>query len=302
MILSKIFFITILQIIVILENKNIINQEILGYTMGTKYHIKILDKKKIKENQNLSNILKKINKNMSNYNIKSNLYITNKKQNKSPIIINKITNFNISNSIKIKKKSNYYFNVNFNKFKSKKKNKLINSQILKNKKNNFIDLSAITKGYTIDKIYEKFKKNYNSLLIEIGGEIKVSEKKNKNKKWQIAINIPFYRKNNIILKIKNKSLATSGTYLNYINDKLRYSHIINNKTKKNLQKDRLLSSSIISKDCFLSDSLATISIIIGEKKTSLFFKNIIKKYFLIYKNKNKIYIVTNKKGKKKLKT
>lgn len=91
--------------------------------------------------------------------------------------------------------------------------------------------------------------------------------------------------------MKNSSIATSGTYFNYLLDKNKFSHIINKKINKNILKDRLLSLSIVNKNCFVADSVATYGLIVGEKK----IKNIKKKiknlnYLLIYKNKNKIFI------------
>lgn len=262
-----------------------------GYSLGTRYNVKF--DKKIKKNINIKieKTFKKINKNLSNYNVKSKISIINMLKKKSPNKINKELNFNLISAIKIKKITNKIFNIDTKK--TKKINKVINSSLFK--ENTKKDLSAISKGYCVDKITREInKKKIKNFLIEIGGEIKIENRK-KKKKWLIGINIPenklINKKNKITFKIKNNSIATSGTYFNFINEKNKFSHIINKKINKNILKDRLMSSTILNKNCFFADSLATYATIVGEKKIKKIkqkLKNII--YLFIYKNKNKIYI------------
>lgn len=151
---------------------------IRGYSLGTKYNI--IFKKKIKNNvkKKIEKIIKKTNKNLSNYNIKSKISIINECKKESAYKLNKEINFNLISAIKFKKLTNKNFNVDIKK--NKKKNILINSLLVKKKVKK--DLSAISKGYVLDKIKKKItKEKIKHFLIEIGGEIKTKKTKKKKK-------------------------------------------------------------------------------------------------------------------------
>ena len=82
-----------------------------------------------------------------------------------------------------------------------------------------IDFSAIAKGGGVDLIANYLSDlNINRYMIEIGGEITVSGKNWNNKKWKLGIRKPVQYNIDIIkeLEITNISLATSGTYENYL--------------------------------------------------------------------------------------
>ncbi|GIS42156.1 MAG: hypothetical protein Ct9H90mP15_01960 [Candidatus Neomarinimicrobiota bacterium] len=76
-------------------------------------------------------------------------------------------------------------------------------------------MSSIAKGYAVDKIIEYL--NYEDIMVEIGGEVRV---KSKNKVWKIGINTPSIENfnNDIehIVTLGNSSLATSGNYKNFL--------------------------------------------------------------------------------------
>jgi len=126
------------------------------------------------------------------------------------------------------------------------------------KENNMeFDLNSLAKGYAVDRIYEyMLDKGINDFLIEIGGEVRCLSE---DDKWIVGIQNPL--SNSVIKKImiKNKSLATSGTYNNYFEHKgIGYSHIINPKTGYPY-KHKTISATIIGEKCIDVDALATLA-------------------------------------------
>lgn len=133
------------------------------------------------------------------------------------------------------------------------------------------DLSAIAKGYAVDELSRILKQvGSKHFIVEIGGEIYASGQKGRSQNWRCAISVPKSDANpNDILyaiELKNKALATSGDYRNYqqINQK-KYTHIINPKTGYPSQK-KIVSASVIAKNCMLADSLATAVILLDPQK------------------------------------
>ncbi len=135
-----------------------------------------------------------------------------------------------------------------------------------------LDFNAIAQGYSVDVVAEYFNdlgiENY---LIEIGGEVRAKGTKNGNL-WRIGIDKP--EDNNIIpgqslqaiIRISDKSLATSGNYRKfYIEDGVKYSHTIDPKTGYPA-KNRLLSATIIADDCGTADGIATACMVMGHEK------------------------------------
>jgi len=136
-----------------------------------------------------------------------------------------------------------------------------------------IDLSAIAKGYAVDKISELLKKSgYNNHLVEIGGELKVNGLNHNNKKWRIAIEQPDRSidpaQNG--LEITNRAVATSGDYRNYFVEKgIRRSHIIDPKTGYPI-KHKLASVTVLHQSTMLADAYATAILVMGEVKGKTF--------------------------------
>jgi len=142
-----------------------------------------------------------------------------------------------------------------------------------------LDFNAIAQGYSVDVVSRYFEalgiKNY---LVEIGGEVRAGGTKNGNL-WRIGIDKP--EDNNLIpgqelqaiIKITNKSLATSGNYRKfYVEDGIKYSHTIDPKTGYPA-KNRLLSATILADDCGTADGIATACMVMGHEKAIDFIKN-----------------------------
>ena len=145
-----------------------------------------------------------------------------------------------------------------------------------NKKSNVtIDLSAIAKGYAVDKISEYLKnKNIKNHIVEIGGEVRTSGFNVKGERWKIGIEYPSFKRSmnktpyskinpHTVIKISDMSIATSGDYRNYYDfDGRRYSHIISPKTGYPVE-NNVSSVTVLAKNCATADAFATGLMVLG---------------------------------------
>lgn len=131
-----------------------------------------------------------------------------------------------------------------------------------------INLSTLGEGFAVDHLSCILKKRgIKNYTISIGGTVLVKIN-NKNKPKIIAIRKPTDKKKSIqlLINLKNKSISTSGTYLNYyfINHK-NISHIINPENGMPI-KNNLVSVSVISPTALDADSWDTGLLLLGLKK------------------------------------
>ena len=170
----------------------------------------------------------------------------------------------------------------------------INKNQVSKPKGAFIDFNAIAKGYGLDVIANFLdSKNVTNYLIEIGGEIRVKGLNTDSyKPWRVGVENPNFDGTQTIMKainLKDEAMATSGTYRKYKVDKdgNKYAHIINAKTGYP-SITKLLSISVIAKDCMTADAYATAFKTMGLDKTKAFLKAHQElKAFLIFENDKK---------------
>lgn len=159
-------------------------------------------------------------------------------------------------------------------------NKLIFSAdyqtVRKNNSHFNINLSAIAKGYAVDKVAEMLKKEgYKDFVVEIGGEVLASgEKSDQNAGWNIGIARPgkdtAADENAVVIRLHNLAVATSGDYRNYYyKDNKRYSHTISPQTGYPVEHN-LASVTVFDKSCMRADAIATGLMVMGEKKAMSF--------------------------------
>ena len=137
-----------------------------------------------------------------------------------------------------------------------------NRTLVKTNKDVSVDLGSIAKGFGVDQVAEVVRRaGYHNYLVEIGGEIYASGKRQDGKLWRIGINRP--RKdaaiNDVykIVDLNNQAFATSGDYRNFFEvDGIRYSHVIDPRTGYPVS-NGIVSASIIADNCTLADGLAT---------------------------------------------
>lgn len=150
-----------------------------------------------------------------------------------------------------------------------------NLSIMLANKNQQIDLGGIAKGYIADKIIELYKKNnVTCAIINIGGNIKILGKKDKDSLWNVGVFEPKKHSKNIILSmsLENLSIVTSGAYERAFmyNNKL-YHHILNTYNGEPAKTD-FKSITIISKESIEGDALSTPLFIMGKYKACDFIK------------------------------
>lgn len=134
-----------------------------------------------------------------------------------------------------------------------------------------LDLASIAKGYGVDFISKKLKeKKLYNFMVEIGGEVYCSGQKNNKKKWKVGVNTPLknaaYNQIYTVLSLENMALATSGDYRNFFESgNKRYSHVIDPKTGYPVS-NGVVSVSIVSDSCAFSDGMATAIMVMGHKR------------------------------------
>ena len=131
-----------------------------------------------------------------------------------------------------------------------------------------MDFGGFAKGYAVDEAVKIFKQSgIMNGLINIGGDLYCMGANPDGKSWSIGIKDP-ENKNEIlaVLEVRNKAIATSGTYENfYIYNNKRYSHIIDPHTGLSVT-NNITSVTIIADDCATADALATAVFVLGEHR------------------------------------
>ncbi|MCG7199237.1 FAD:protein FMN transferase [Marinobacter pelagius] len=149
----------------------------------------------------------------------------------------------------------------------------------------YIDLSAIAKGYGVDVVARYLdSEGVNAYLVEIGGEVRVQGRKPGGDAWRLAIEQPVSegRQVNRVVALENRAMATSGDYRNYYESEgRRYSHTIDPETGKPITHN-LASVTVLAEDCMTADALATGFNVMGfERAHALATRENIPAYFII---------------------
>ena len=132
-----------------------------------------------------------------------------------------------------------------------------------------IDLSAIAKGYAVDRIaalLEDF--SITDFLVEIGGEILTRGTRADGSAWTVGIELPDagLRLVQDVLALSNSALATSGNYRNFFErDGKQYSHTINPRTGSPVT-HKLASVTVVGDSCMLADGWATALLVLGPEQ------------------------------------
>lgn len=133
----------------------------------------------------------------------------------------------------------------------------------------YCDLSAIAKGYAVDKVYEALAAlGYENYMVEVGGEVRAAGRNMRGVPWRIAIEKPLEGELAIqeIVGLSGVALATSGNYRNFYRagDK-RISHTINPRTGRPVEHS-LASASVIHTECATADAWATAMMVLGPEE------------------------------------
>ncbi len=122
-----------------------------------------------------------------------------------------------------------------------------------------IDLGAIAKGYTADKVLKVLESfNIRRALVDFGGDIVTSNPPLNKKGWNIEVRFTNHlgRQVSEVLVVSNTAIATSGDlYQKLVIDGKTYSHIIDPSTGLGITKS--IQVTIIAPSALLADSYAS---------------------------------------------
>ncbi len=129
-----------------------------------------------------------------------------------------------------------------------------------------VDLGAVAKGYIADKVKEYLLgKGVKSALINLGGNILLVGSKPTGEDFAVGLQNPFGDRNDYkdIVKTKDVSIVTSGTYeRNFTENGKTYHHILNPSTGYPYD-NGLVAVSIISPTSVEGDTLSTSCFVLG---------------------------------------
>lgn len=156
-----------------------------------------------------------------------------------------------------------------------------------------IDLGGIAKGYTADIISNLLtEEGVKSAIIDLGGNIFALGQKINGDDWRVGIQNPFSDRGDSIasIKVKNKSVVTSGIYERFIEkDGVKYHHILNPKTGYPYDNE-IAGITIISDKSVDGDALSTSVFAMGLEDGSKFVNSQPDIDVIFVTKDNKLYI------------
>ncbi|MBP3763404.1 MAG: FAD:protein FMN transferase [Bacteroidales bacterium] len=139
-----------------------------------------------------------------------------------------------------------------------------------------LDFNAIAQGYAVDLLASMFDSlGIESYLIDVGGEVTARGCKPGGKPWRVGIERPAADRYSApvvmtAVELRDGSLVTSGSYRKYYEkDGQRYSHTIDPATGRPVTHS-LLSASVVEKECWMADAMATAYMVMGLEKAKAF--------------------------------
>ncbi|WOT05977.1 FAD:protein FMN transferase [Shewanella youngdeokensis] len=140
------------------------------------------------------------------------------------------------------------------------------NQLSKSNAGLYVDLSAIAKGFGVDKVAAVLDQ-YQPIgyLVEVGGEISLHGTKGDGSLWRVAIEKPneLSRAVQQVISPKNIGMATSGDYRIYHEeDGKRFSHLIDPRTGFPID-HRLASVTVLHPQSMIADGYATAMMVLG---------------------------------------
>jgi thiamine biosynthesis lipoprotein len=137
-----------------------------------------------------------------------------------------------------------------------------------------LDLSAIAKGYAVDRVGRSLKQlGYENFMVEVGGEVLTFGERASGGSWNVGIEKPNSEagladseRSHRVVELSGQAVATSGDYRNFIDiDGQRYSHTIDPRTGRPVTHNMAVAS-VIAEDCMTADALATAMMVMGSEK------------------------------------
>lgn len=275
--------------------------EFSGRTMGTWYTVKVVDLPDSTTPQQIADVIERelnnVNDKMSTYKPDSELSLLNKAPVNEPVIVSPDTFFVLVRSLDIWRLSQGAFDITVGPLvnlwgfgpdarvenvPSRKDMKSawdrvgsdglslrVDDRKVIKKKDLYLDLSAIAKGYAVDRVSEALEmEGIRRYLVEVGGEIRAGNSKAKEIPWQVAVEEPLTDRRQVhkVIALDNAAMATSGDYRNFFEiDGKRYSHTIDPRNGRPIE-HALVSASVIMPKCADADAWATAIMVLGPEQ------------------------------------
>jgi thiamine biosynthesis lipoprotein len=153
-----------------------------------------------------------------------------------------------------------------------------------------IDLGGIAKGYAVKRCLVLLKAaGIKHALVSAGGDTGLLGDR-RGRSWYVGIKHPrAEEKTAVKLPLSNESISTSGDYERYfIEDGVRYHHIINPKTGDSARK--VVSVSIIGKDSTYVDALSTTVFVKGLQDGMAFIEQLPEYEAIIIDNQQTLHV------------
>ncbi len=131
----------------------------------------------------------------------------------------------------------------------------------------YVDLSAIAKGYGVDRVAQRLAQlECTNYLVEIGGELKAHGVNEHGHPWRVGVEVPdpeSYGAVQRVLYPGELGVATSGDYRNFVEDEAgRFSHTIDPRTGYPVS-HRLASVTVAHASTMWADGYATLLDVLG---------------------------------------
>lgn len=154
--------------------------------------------------------------------------------------------------------------------------RLEGNKLIKSNPGISIDVNAIAQGQSVDEVALYLESlGCNNYMVEIGGEVRTLGKNPKGQIWKIGIDRPEFGNSipglslQAIVKLKNKSLATSGNYRKFYEENgVKFTHSIDPSTGYPARQE-ILSATIVCDECIDADAYATACMVMGLEKSKV---------------------------------
>ena len=291
------------------------------YKLGTVVKIKVYDSNAEELLQDSFNIIDQIEAKMSSHLDSSEINLINQSAGKRKVQVSSDTYQVIKKAIEYAKLSQGFFDPTIGPLvklwgigtdsakvpqqeQINNKLDLVNYKNIKLSKNNQIflakvgmklDVGGIAKGYAADKIISYLKENdVESAFVDIGGNVSVLGSKTNGDLWTVGIQDPKKERGKVLaaVKVKDKTVVTSGNYERYfIKNGTRYHHLLNPETGYPARQG-VISSTIIANKSFDADALSTAVYILGLEKGISLINNLDNVEAIVISSNNKIHITS----------
>ncbi len=131
----------------------------------------------------------------------------------------------------------------------------------------YVDLSALAKGYAVDRVAELYASaGCLDFMVDIGGEIRAAGVNPRGEPWRIGVEVPDPQSLGVsqtVLALADASIATSGDYRNFrVVDGVRVDHLIDPRSGQPAN-NHVVSATVLHASAMWADAYATALMVMG---------------------------------------